>query len=123
MCRAPCCGTPADIKKLIEHGYADCLMLDDWPGSPYMLKPALKGHEAKWAPFEILNSEGCTFWIDGKCELHNLGLKPIQGKLAHHSLTNKENEEICDMLDEAWEDSDEVRTLINEWKELVGYEE
>ena len=32
----------------------------------------------------------CTFFRDGLCELHDLGLKPTEGRLSHHSIT-KEN--------------------------------
>lgn len=32
----------------------------------------------------------CTFYHDGLCELHDLGLKPTEGRLSHHSIT-KEN--------------------------------
>ncbi len=28
----------------------------------------------------------CTFYHDGKCELHEQGLKPTEGKLSHHSI-------------------------------------
>lgn len=28
----------------------------------------------------------CTFYHDGKCELHDKGLKPTEGKLSHHTI-------------------------------------
>lgn len=122
MCHAPCCGTPEDMQKLIDAGYAKRLMLDDLPGGPDCIKPALKGYEGIQSPWDVASREGCTFWKDGKCELHSLGLKPIQGKLSHHALNREENDQIGRIIDESWEDhkGDEV---IKQWKEINDYEE
>ncbi|MDR2002668.1 MAG: hypothetical protein LBQ74_06525 [Prevotella sp.] len=36
---------------------------------------------------QIIQAEnGCVFFKDGLCELHNLGLKPTEGKLSHHNI-------------------------------------
>lgn len=87
MCSRPCYGTPEDIEKLIEEGYGDRLCLDYHCGlnsesTIFLLSPALKDHEGGKAPFFPVSKSGCTFFIDGKCELHNSGLKPIGGKIA-----------------------------------------
>jgi hypothetical protein len=82
------------MEALIEAGFGNRLMYDDFPDGEDMLKPALKGHEGKKAPWETSSARGCTFWKKGLCELHVLGLKPIQGKLAHHSNTTEQNEDI-----------------------------
>lgn len=88
MCKRPCWGTPEDIKRLIDAGYGDRLMHDYWKNSPEddqaIICPALKGSEGKFAPFIPKSEEGCTFWKDGLCELHEKGLKPTEGKLAYH---------------------------------------
>jgi|SRR5580692_957370 hypothetical protein len=118
MCQAPCCGTPDDIELLIEKGYANRLMFDDLPGGENMIKPALKGHEGKMSPWNTFSREGCTFWSDGKCELHTLGLKPSQGKLCHHSLSITENLEIGDFINESWE-NDKGIEVINKWKKIT----
>lgn len=34
--------------------------------------------------------EGCIFFHDGLCELHDKGLKPTEGRLSYHTIT-KEN--------------------------------
>jgi len=115
MCKAPCCGTPEDMQKLINHGYASRLMLDDWPGGPDMLKPALKGSEGLSAPWEVSTEQGCTFWKNGKCELHDLGLKPIQGKLAHHNNSLEKCEEIEYLINNSWK-TDESETVVENWK-------
>lgn len=32
----------------------------------------------------------CVFFHDGKCDLHEIGLKPTEGKLSHHEVSMKE---------------------------------
>jgi hypothetical protein len=115
MCRAPCCGTPADVKALMDAGYGDRLMLDDWEGQADMIKPALKGWEGEKAPWNTESYLGCTFWIDGKCELHDLGLKPEQGKLAHHSNTDEQNDSIGQHIELTWKTKTGEK-IIKEWK-------
>lgn len=125
MCQGPCCGTPQDVLKLIESGYAHRLMLDDWPDAsfiPIAIKPALKGHEGEKAPWDVQSYEGCTFWIDGKCELHNLDLKPIQGRLAHHDNTKEQDEVIGQLIKDAW-NTEEAQEVIKKWKKEVEYDD
>ena len=120
MCHAPCCPTPQEADALIDAGYAGRLMLDDLPGGPTMLKPALKSYERKRAPWGTSSLEGCTFWKkDGKCELHSLALKPRHAQLAHHSLSAEQWEEVCDLTSATWEDEELVKTLIQKWKTAV----
>ena len=81
MCqKTPCIGTPEDMAKIIEAGYADRLSFvkyeDGAMGFPVgydLVGPGIK-------------SDGsCIFFNNGLCELHEKGLKPILGKIAHHS--------------------------------------
>lgn len=126
MCHAPCCGSVEDFEKLIDEGFAHRLMFDNLPSildGGNFLKPALKGHEGKQAPWQTRSLRGCTFWNEsGKCDLHNKGLKPLQGKIANHS------EDMGDKIDlfaeiskEDWESERGLR-LIDKWKKLVNYE-
>ena len=123
MCYAPCCPTPDDVIALIDAGYAKRLMLDDWPGEFNLIKPAMKGSEGEKAPWEVKTLRGCTFWTeDGSCELHDKGLKPFQGKLAHHDHTDEEVEWIAQRIKEAWE-SDKGEEVSALWKRTVKYKE
>lgn len=119
MCHAPCCGTPEDMKKLMDAGYAKKLMLDDLPGGEDMLKPALKGYEGMKSPWDVASKSGCTFWINGMCELHSSGLKPSQGKLAHHSLNKEQNDKIGEAMNDSWEGG-KGDDIIEQWKEENG---
>ena len=120
MCHATCCGTPEDMQRLINAGYGRRLMYDDLPGGEDMIKPALKGFEGNKSGWDVASKEGCTFWKDGKCELHDLGLKPSQGKLSHHSLTQEENNAIGNFVNESW-DTEEGQKVIDEWKSINDY--
>ena len=83
MCKhCPCLGTPDDILKIIKAGFADKLEGTTWlaglkygQGPIYMVQP-------------LQNKNGrCAFLDkDDLCKLHNLGLKPIEGKLSSHKV-------------------------------------
>lgn len=125
MCHAPCCGTPEDIENLIKNGYASRLMLDDWQTSDCnadIIKPALKGSELQLAPWEVSSIAGCTFWKNGLCELHDSGLKPCQGKMALHEMTEKEGDQIGAYIKRSWE-TEKAKEVINLWKEVVNFRE
>lgn len=123
MCRAPCCGSVEDFEKLIEAGYASRLMFDDLPSvndGGDILKPALKGYEGQQAPWHTDSFMGCTFWDEnGKCQLHNLNLKPILGRLAHHE-PNLDYDQYSLISKKDWE-SERAFSLIEKWKKLVNY--
>ena len=71
----------------MDAGLGHRLMRDYWVGGGHddgdihLVCPATPGYEQKMAQF--FPSDGCTFQrTDGLCELHDLGLKPIEGRLA-----------------------------------------
>ncbi len=83
QCHQPCLGTPQDIERLIDAGFADRLAATQWvagmimgccPGPVTMVQA--RQEENGW----------CTFFKDGLCELHDKGLKPTEGRLSHHSI-------------------------------------
>ena len=56
----------------------------------------------------------CTFFKDGLCELHTLGLKPTEGRLSHHStrLDNfKRNKSISWAVVQEWMNPDNADVL------------
>ena len=120
MCHAPCTGTPDDMQKIIDAGYGDRLCLDDWPGQVADLHPALKRYEGDEAPFDVRSEEGCTFWKDGKCELHEKGLKPLGGKIAHHAMDPDVWKEFARLGENSW-DNKEAKNLIESWRSKYFY--
>lgn len=82
QCKTPCLGTPQDILRLIEAGYKDKLYRTEWClglmlGKINFTVPMVQA---------LQTTEGCIFFEDGLCELHELGLKPTEGKLSHHTI-------------------------------------
>lgn len=121
MCDRPCFGTVSDIKKLIESGYSDRLCLD-WNVAQSneaedisFLTPALKDYEGKLSPAWPQSRKGCTFFKNGLCELHDLKLKPLQGRTAIHSFNDKKLNKYLD------KQFDEVKEYImQDWKAKEG---
>jgi len=83
QCAHPCLGTPDDLVKLIEAGYQNRIMFILWTGAQKMgVHP---DPIPMLTPLKDETKHSCTFFTDGLCELHTLGLKPTEGKLSHHS--------------------------------------
>ena len=87
QCKTPCLGTPEDILRLIKAGYKERLAITHW----------WVGIARGKLDFPVIMIQArqeengyCTFFHDGLCELHDLGLKHTEGRLSHHSIT-KEN--------------------------------
>lgn len=109
----PCIGTPLDIKRLVDNGYADRLVVT------YNASAMLLGqldHPVKMIATDFRGGK-CPFFTAGRlCELHDLGLKPLEGRLSHHS-TNIGNflprRSIAINILREWENPDNAK-LVNE---------
>lgn len=131
MCHGPCWGTVEDIKRIIEAGLESRLQVDWYEGDDdgedtEVLTPALKGREMEYSLSYPRSLRGCTFWNNGLCDLHASGLKPTEGKLAHHSIIGdkKIHQDIHMAVLETWR-TDEGRALVALWKDkyFTGDEE
>lgn len=82
QCKTPCLGTPDDILRIIQAGHIDKLSLTFW----------VVGMKLGKIPFPIpmvqatRTENGCAFFREGLCRLHDSGLKPAEGKLSHHNI-------------------------------------
>ena len=88
MCAASSClPTPAEARALIRRGYGARLSTYAFAPDPESMRyvgPSPKGQEGAR---DLWNTAcaACTFHTDdGRCELHDLGLKPLEGRIAHH---------------------------------------
>lgn len=122
MCRHPCWPTPDEAKAIIGVGLGDKLMVDYWinidrPDTD-ILCPAVPGYEGRGAPswreFSDKDSR-CVFQsADGLCELHDMGLKPIEGRLSlgckstYHEVTHE-------YMFRMW-DNEDAQELVSEWR-------
>lgn len=121
QCEVPCLGTPEDIWALIEAGYRDKLFLTEWCVGLILgkLNYSIRMVQA------LQTDQGCAFRTDeGLCSLHDLGLKPTEGRLSHHTIT-KENFKFSRGLAynvaQEWMDG-RNRPLVNKILELYGVE-
>jgi len=80
---APCLGTPEDIEKLIDAGYGSKIFATTWASGIVLgiIDYPIEMYQAEFVP-----RHGCIFFKDGLCQLHDLGLKPTEGKLSHHAV-------------------------------------
>lgn len=83
QCKTPCLGTPQDIMRLMEAGYADYLRPTYWCVAMLYEKMSLP------IPMVQIRVErrGCPLQHEGLCELHDKGLKPTEGRLSYHTIT------------------------------------
>lgn len=78
---APCLGTPDDIEKIVDAGHGDKILASAWQAGIMM-----KVTKETVPMFQAAHTkDGCIFFKDGLCSLHDSGLKPTEGKLSHHS--------------------------------------
>lgn len=83
QCRTPCLGTPQDILKLIEAGYMDNLKPTYWCVGLILGK---LDYSIAMVQAEQTSEGWCVFHKDGLCQLHDLGLKPTEGRLSMHDI-------------------------------------
>lgn len=103
QCKTPCLGTPEDMQRIIDAGYADRVSESLWAVG--MMHGLCDFPVPNIASNYDKQKKACTFFTNGLCELHEKGLKPTEGKLSHHT-TRLDNFNIKKSL--AW-------TIIKEW--------
>jgi len=125
MCRRqPCIGTPDDIVKIIEKGYGDKLSLSYWCTG--LVKGVVDKPIKMLQPTALANGHCAFLDKEGLCTLHNLGLKPTEGKIAHHSDSLRANEDFKETINYqvamTWVDekgkNDPFEMLLNSSKKL-----
>lgn len=124
MCRnCPCIGTPEEIQAIIAAEYSNRLMLDwknpagtmrERPITIEVIRPAIVGSENDRAPFW---PQGACAFLDEEnhCILHDPGLKPLEGRLAHHDDSKPSQRQVNRDIVKEW-DSDGGRQLVAAWK-------
>lgn len=83
MCEhSTCLPTPDEARALIRAGHGGRLARYEFLDGSKVIGPAPANHDGSILD---MTDRGCAFYRDGKCELHDAGLKPTEGRLAHHS--------------------------------------
>lgn len=81
MCKTPCIGTPEEMLAISRAGFSDRLALSSWAAGLIL---GTHNHVVTIiAPLFDQKKGFCTFYQDGMCELHSLGLKPTEGRYAN----------------------------------------
>ena len=107
QCHQPCLGTPQDILRLVEEGYAERLSYTQWAAGIFM---RCTDHVVNMIQPKV-EGDWCTFYHDGLCELHDKGLKPTEGRLSHHSVTLDNwtpRKSVAWNVSKEWEDVDNI---------------
>ncbi len=109
--RAPCLGTPADILRLIDAGYADKLAPTEWATGLFIGK---LNHTIKMIQVKKFN-HGCAFFENGLCQLHDLNLKPTEGRLSHHTIMQENfdfDKSLTWQVAKTWESDESKRDVL-----------
>jgi hypothetical protein len=118
-CRRPGWWTVEEAAEAIESGYGKRMMLEMAPDFSFgVLSPAFKGCEVQFA-YQEFASAGCTFLMDGKCELHGTGHQPLECRFCHHDRVGLGPDCHAD-LEKDW-NTQAGRALIVKWNEVVGF--
>lgn len=121
QCHTPCLGIPQDIERLIDAGYIDRLAPTCW-GTAVML-----GIDKEPVYMIQAKTEGdfCTFYHDGLCELHDLGLKPTEGRLSYHTIKKdsiKFRKNVAYLVAHEWDNPDNADDLQRLLNKIEHYE-
>lgn len=123
MCKHPCWPTPKEALALIEAGYSNRMMVEEWLtyGDPIqLLCPAGIGFEGNRNPPFWPDYNGCVFYSEEKgCELHDLGLKPSEARLctAHD---DNDGHELHETMAMTW-NSPNAQELVKKWSPARNY--
>ena len=127
QCRTPCLGTPQDILRLMDAGYTDRLYVTEWAAG-IMLgvtnEIVLMIQAEQVGGSDLDPNAHCTFFHDGLCDLHNLGLKPTEGRLSHHSqrIDNfKRNRSISWAVAQEWLSPDNADVVAEVFRRYQEY--
>ncbi len=118
-CKRPGWWTVDEAARAIEAGYGKRMMLEMAPGFTFgVLSPAFKGCEVKFAYNEYA-SNGCTFLMDNKCELHRTGHQPLECRYCHHDRPGMGP--VCHAYIEKDWNSPAGRALVVKWSHAMGF--
>lgn len=106
-------------KSVIKNGYSGRMMLEISPGFRFaVLSPAFKGCEGFIAVNEC-SRNGCTFFCEGLCQLHNSDKLPIECAVCHHDRPGI-GPRLHLQLEKQW-NSKEGKSLVIYWMKKTGF--
>jgi hypothetical protein len=116
-CIRPGWWTVEEAGRAVEAGYAARMMLEMSSDRTFgVVAPAFPGCEVAFADYRL---SGCTFLVDGRCELHGSGLQPLECRYCHHTRPGK-GLGCHTAIGQEW-DSTPGRALVVRWAKLTGF--
>lgn len=123
----PCWGTPDEVEKMLDAGFADKLMLDWWEPdrrtgnrhAVYIVAPAARGYEKRHAPNWPTGVTCTLLTSDQKCPLHDTGYKPLEARVVSHATGLSVSQDVRVFIVKQWMTKRGV-ALVQRWKNLVG---
>lgn len=112
QCETPCLGTPSDIEKIIDAGFKKEMFVTHWCAG--MMMGITNSPVVMIQAEQVAEKNACTFFENGLCKLHDLGLKPTEGKLSHHSTKIedfKANRSLSWLIAKEWLDPKNTETI------------
>ena len=112
-CKRPGWWTVSQAKDAIAKGVGSRMMVEVSPEREFgVLSPAFKGCEGGIALQEF-SANGCCFFTDGLCELHSVGLLPLECAFCHHERKGRGLACHAD-LERDWK-TELGKQLVNKW--------
>lgn len=116
MCLNPCWPLPQEAIALIEAGYGDRLETDtheEYENGETVLSVRVLAPRTKVGK-KNGNYLVCTFFTEGKCELHDTGLKPVEARVLSHR-AQPDEQLLRDIVGRAW-DSKAGQQALEMWE-------
>lgn len=99
----PCLGTPSDILRLMDNGFAQHIWPTDWYAG---MAIGTTDHPIPMFQLDNVPGHGCALFKDGLCTIHTTGMKPTEGKLSSHVMQHitHRKKSISWQVAKTWED-------------------
>jgi hypothetical protein len=118
-CKRPGWWTVEEAEKAIGAGYAFRMMLEISDDKSFgVLSPAFKGNEVNYA-LQVYSKQGCTFLVDGLCELFGTGYQPLECRFCHHERKGL-GVKCHNDIEKEW-NSNEAKRVIVKWGNITGF--
>ena len=83
-----------------------------------LLSPAMEYYEGKTAPLPFVEGRCVFLTTAGKCNLHKIGLKPVEGRLA--DCTNDAQDDLRTLVLKTWDNKTGQNLAANWMKERIN---
>jgi hypothetical protein len=118
-CQRPGWWTVREAEAAVAAGLATRMMLEMAPDRSFgVLAPAFAGNEGDFA-LDRFKDRGCTFLREERCELHAIGLQPLECRFCHHDRPGQ-GPACHDAVAGDW-NSEAGRALVTRWAKMTGF--